>query len=152
MLPLIPVTLGTGAALIGASALVHGRGISRSRLRARRPVVRRATLPVRILAHHLDQGESRILGIEDVPLDNRNGTEKVVSEHEFSRTATNRFSIQATRNIERSLGAEALSVLKGRLETEVGRKLGIDVGTEITRLIRLRFIAGPGQLAHYRVV
>lgn len=107
--------------------------------------------PYHLVQERVIQEESVILAMEDVPLDNRFGSRVLVSEHEFSRTATATLKISHQRELESSTELDVRvmeSVVKGRF----AKQLGVDVGSQISRRVRLRFEADPGKFVHYRVV
>ena len=93
-----------------------------------------------------------VLATEDVPMDNRFGNQAFVSEHEFSRSAKVAIKIDLGQQLDSVAGVGLLAVLKAELHSRLERKLGVDMGTQISRHIRLKFTSAPGKKVLYRVV
>ncbi|MBF0283514.1 MAG: hypothetical protein HQL51_03550 [Magnetococcales bacterium] len=105
----------------------------------------------RVVQEQVIQEESVILATEDVPLDNRFGNRVLVSEHEFSRTATTTLKMIHTRELD-SASEFDVGVLESLVKGRFTQQLGMDMGSQISRRIRLKFEADPGKFVHYRVV
>ncbi|MEO5348650.1 MAG: hypothetical protein H7836_03265 [Magnetococcus sp. YQC-3] len=139
-----------------AVGVVTAAAVSRSRQRAavlRKP--RRKALPpgtFQVLGQQLLESTEQILATEEVPLDNRFGNQPFVSEHDFYRSATVSIETEWVGHWDALAGAELLSVIKAELHGRLGRKLGVEAGTQISRQIRVKFTAAPGKKVLYRVV
>ncbi|MEO5376905.1 MAG: hypothetical protein H7832_03855 [Magnetococcus sp. DMHC-6] len=107
---------------------------------------------VEILNEQFLNEESFILATEEIPLDNRFGNRVLVSEHEFSRTAKVSLDLERTREFGSSVRGGVWSLLTTQLSGELGRTLGIAIGSQITRRVRLKFEVDPGQSNRYLVV
>ncbi len=143
MFPVVPIALGYG--LAGLSAMLTVLDPPRSKSRKPRPPA------ARILEDRVLIDDSAVVSVEEVPLDNRLGREPIVSEHEFSRTASNSISFSRNRDVRSSLGGSLLSLVKAEAELWLGRKLGCEIGARVTRSIKLRLTAAPGTFARYRI-
>ncbi|MBF0368954.1 MAG: hypothetical protein HQL52_05785 [Magnetococcales bacterium] len=110
------------------------------------------TATVRIIRETILEDNNVALSTEDVPLDNRFGEKPLVSEHLFSRTADTSMELDRSQDFSGSLGANLLSLVEAKAQTKLSKTLGFQIGSKITREIKLKFAAAPGQFAHYRVV
>ncbi len=106
---------------------------------------------IRIVRETVIEDDNVVLSTEDVPLDNRFGEKPLVSEHLFSRTASITMELERNREWSGTLGADLFSLLEAKAQAKLSRTLGFKIGSEITREIKLKFAAAPGQFAHYRV-
>ena len=109
-------------------------------------------LSLHILAHHILEESTLTLATEDVPMDNRFGNKQLSSEHEFSQTATVSLELGSNKRVSAAAKSTLWSLLENKAELEVGKNLGIEVGSQISRRVRLRFATDPGQFVRYRVV
>lgn len=109
-------------------------------------------MTLHIVAHHVLEESHLILATEEVPMDNRFGNKPLSSEHEFSQTATIGLELGDGRRL--SVGAKTTlwRLLESKAESELAKSLGIEVGSQINRRVRLRFATDPGQFVRYRVV
>ena len=114
-----------------------------------KPIIK--TEDIRIVEESVIEDSNVILSKEDVPLDNRFGEKSLMSEHLFSRTANITMEMERTKDFSGSLGADIFSLLEAKAQTKLSRALGFKIGSEITREIKLKFSAAPGQFAHYIV-
>ncbi|MEO5339598.1 MAG: hypothetical protein H7837_03625 [Magnetococcus sp. MYC-9] len=110
------------------------------------------TLSVRILAHRILEERTLILAAEDIPMDNRFGNKQLSSEHEFSQTANISLELGNSRRVTTAAKTTLWSLLESKAEAELGKSLGIEVGSQVSRRVRLRFATDPGQFVRYRVV
>lgn len=110
------------------------------------------TLSIQTLGHTLVDEKNLVLATEEIPLDNRFGSKPLESEHEFAHTAT--ISLQIGRTGKTSVGFKSslLKALESRTEGEINKSLGIEVGSRISRRVRLKFATDPGKCVRYRVV
>jgi len=122
-----------------------------------RPVRRRApssrSASVRIVGDHVSTEEYTVIGTEEVPMDNRFGNVTMYSEHHFSRTASNRVSLQWSKATLAGLGlgGGALVSLRAEAEREIERSLGLEFDSTVTRSVKLRFAAAAGRMSRYRI-
>ncbi|MBF0383579.1 MAG: hypothetical protein HQL69_21365 [Magnetococcales bacterium] len=110
------------------------------------------TEAIRIVRETIIEDDNIILSKEDMPLDNRFGKKPLVSENRFSRTANITMELERNRDLSGTLGADIFSLLEAKAQTKMASTLGFKIGSNITREIKLKFIAAAGQFAHYRVV
>jgi hypothetical protein len=156
MLPIIPIAMGVSALVLS----IAGALALRRAPRPAHPVPRSGpdllsaqspALNIKILKDQIIEDDSAIIGTEEVPLDNRYGNEIVVSEFEFTRSASNAIVMERTREVEAALGVNALSLVQAEAEVDLREKLGFTIGAEIRRSIKLKLAAGPGTRARYRI-
>lgn len=95
---------------------------------------------------------SVIIGIEEVPLDNRFGSNVIVSEHEFSRKATRSLTIERSKGGDFGIKSNLLAVLGTEVKASLAQHIGIDLQSEEFRRVTIRFEAAPGKLVLYRVI
>jgi len=88
---------------------------------------------------------------EDIPLDNRHGSSPLISEHEFSRTVTNSFSINKESNLNARIKTSLWSLLETEIKKNLTKSLGIEVGEQVTRRVTVRLEAAPGKFDKYRL-
>ncbi|MBF0461914.1 MAG: hypothetical protein HQL87_11000 [Magnetococcales bacterium] len=141
------------AGVVSVVGVVLGKRLAAAQ--ASRPggqVARRSTLTVQVLAHRLLEETRQTLATEEVPMDNRFGNKPLSSEHEFSQTATVSLELGDSRRVTTATKTTLWGLLENKAELAVGKGLGIEVGSQITRRVRLRFATDPGQFVRYRVV
>ncbi|MBF0179724.1 MAG: hypothetical protein HQM03_06830 [Magnetococcales bacterium] len=107
---------------------------------------------IRLLGESLLQEQSVVLATEDVPLDNRFGNKVLISEHEFIRTATVGLTLGQNDAMAGQLKTSMWSVLDGMLQQECKKNLNIEIGSEITRKVKISFSTEPGRMVRYRVI
>ena len=107
---------------------------------------------VHILAQRTIAETSMILATEEIPMDNRFGNKQFSSEHEFSQTASVSLALGNNRIISAAKKSNLWKLLESKTELEIGKNLGVDVGSQISRRVRLRFATDPGEFVRYRVV
>lgn len=137
------------AGLVSMLGVVMGKRLARRHTRQEKT---RSALSVQILAHRVLGEETLILATEDVPMDNRFGNKPLGSEHEFHQTATVSLDLGDSRRITATAKSTLWNLLENRAELELGKSLGIEVGSQVSRRVRLRFATDPGQFVRYRVV
>ena len=139
--------------VISTTGIVMGRRFSATRKKRRAKQAPPQTAnSVRILAHRIVEEDKLILATEQVPMDNRFGNKLLSSEHEFSQTATVSLEIGGNRRISAANKSTLWKVLESKTELEVGKSLGTEIGSQISRRVRLKFATDPGQFVRYRVV
>ncbi|MBF0585160.1 MAG: hypothetical protein HQL80_13135 [Magnetococcales bacterium] len=109
-------------------------------------------LKLQVLAHHVLEESHLVLATEDVPMDNRFGNKTLSSEHEFSQTATIELELGNNKRVSAAAKTDFWHLLENKAELELGKSLGIEVGSQINRRVRLRFATDPGQFVRYRVI
>jgi hypothetical protein len=89
---------------------------------------------------------------EEIPLDNRNGSSPIASEHEFSRTVSNILRLDKTK----ITGGRVKTNLWTLIETEVKKNLtettGADIGEQVTRRVSVKLEAAPGKVVKYKII
>lgn len=98
----------------------------------------------------LNEG-SVMLSTEEVPLDNRFGSSVLMSEHEFVQAATSSLKIDQSSTSSRRLQV-SWALLEGELNGQISRSLGVEIGSQITRRVNLKFEAAAGKFVLYRIV
>ncbi len=109
-------------------------------------------LRVEIVRDHVFSDESLILATEEVPLDNRFGDRVLTSDNEFSRTATVALDIDRSTEVSSSWRSGFGKVFSSEISGELSRSLGVKIGSQIHRRIRLNFSVSPHKQVIYRVV
>ena len=107
---------------------------------------------IEILREYIVSDETLVLATEEVPLDNRYGSQHLTSEHEFVRTATISMEIDRSREIGTSLRTSIWKAFETRASGELSKSLGVKVGSQISRRVRLRFSVAPQKAANYRII
>lgn len=106
----------------------------------------------KILGQSMEREVEVVLAREDVPMDNRFGNQPFVSEHEFTRTAKVSINTDLGNLVESESSFRVLSILQAELDSRLLRKLGVAVGAQFSRHIRLKFTAAPGEKVLYRLL
>ncbi|MEO5364484.1 MAG: hypothetical protein H7838_12790 [Magnetococcus sp. DMHC-8] len=142
------------AGVVSTIGALMGRRLAEAHHRRRASKADRlpTTSSVRILAHHLLAETTLTLATEDVPMDNRFGNKPMSSEHEFSQTATISLELGDSHRVAAGAKTTLWNLLESKAEMEIGKNLGVEVGSQINRRVRLRFATDPGQFVRYRVV
>lgn len=107
---------------------------------------------VEIVRDHVFSDETLILSCEDVPLDNRFGDRVLSSDNEFSRVATVSLDIDRSSEVNSSLRSGFGKIFSSEIAGELSKTLGVKVGSQISRKIRLSFSVSPFKKVLYRVV
>ncbi|MBF0444816.1 MAG: hypothetical protein HQL68_04450 [Magnetococcales bacterium] len=107
---------------------------------------------VEIIREYIVSDETLILATEDVPLDNRQGNQSLTSEHEFVRTATISMEIDRSREVGTSIRAGLWKAFESKASGELSKSLGVKVGSQLSRRVRLKFSVAPKEAVRYRIV
>jgi hypothetical protein len=107
---------------------------------------------IHIVGESIIEDNQLVLASEDVPLDNRFGEKTLISEHVFSRSAEVGVEVERTQDLGGGMGANIFSLLEAKVQAKLSRTLGVKTDEKISREVRLKLSAAPGQFAHYRVV
>ncbi|MBF0447307.1 MAG: hypothetical protein HQL67_03815 [Magnetococcales bacterium] len=110
------------------------------------------TVSVEIVKERILRDETLILAIEEVPLDNRFGVENFSSDHEFIRSATISLDIERSREVGSSIRTNLWQVLESKVSGELSRSLGVRMGSQLTRRVRLSFSVAPKRSVNYRII
>ncbi|MBF0621328.1 MAG: hypothetical protein HQL54_05325 [Magnetococcales bacterium] len=93
-----------------------------------------------------------VLSTEEVPLDNRFGSNTLISEHEFARTATVQLRLGQTEQTSKLSKANWWPILEGFIQKELGKNRGVEFGSQIARRVKITFSAEPGKFILYKVI
>lgn len=107
---------------------------------------------VNLLEEKVCEENDTIIGTEEIPLDNRFGSSTLVSEHEFTRTATTHLKIEHDKNIEGRFKVGVWSVLEAEVRSNLAKGIGMELGDQVSRRVTVKFEAAPGKLVRYRVL
>ncbi len=151
MLPyLIPLGIASAVGIFAARVLVptHARP-KKGTPPALQPD---SGVTVTVVDHALQEETEVVLATEEIPLDNRFGNKLLHSEHEFARSAS--ISLQVGRGNRQgaTMRSTLMKLLESRTEGEISKNLGIKIGSQISRKVRLKFSTDPGCLVRYRVI
>lgn len=95
---------------------------------------------------------TEIVGTEELPLDNRRGSDVLTVEHEFSKTVTNEISVEIERQGQVGIKLDLLGLLKVEVAALLSRQLGYKNGESTTRRHTSRFTVSPGDSVIYEIV
>ncbi|MBF0346482.1 MAG: hypothetical protein HQL81_02335 [Magnetococcales bacterium] len=107
---------------------------------------------VEILQDLVISDESLILASEEVPLDNRFGDRVLSSDNEFSRTATVSLDLDRASEVSNSWRSGLGKLFVSEISGELSKSLGVKIGSQISRRIRLNFSVSPHKKVIYRVI
>ncbi len=109
---------------------------------------------VKILAERVTHEEQIQMEVEDIPLDNRFGSSTLISEHQFTRSATNSLQIEYAHNLDGRIsgGVNLLGVLEVEIKKHFSKSIGIKVDETISRQVTITLEAPPKHSVHYRVI
>ncbi|MBF0453962.1 MAG: hypothetical protein HQL72_03980 [Magnetococcales bacterium] len=107
---------------------------------------------IQIIREYIVSEETMVLATEDIPLDNRYGSQSLTSEHEFIRTASISLDIDRSREVGTSLRTGFWKAFETRASGELSKSLGVKVGSQVSRRVRLRFSVAPHKGVRYRIV
>jgi hypothetical protein len=93
-----------------------------------------------------------IVAVDDFPLDNRFGTNPVMTERQVSRELMNELTVQDSNQISRSLGIELFQALKGQIAEQVSRQTGSRIGEKVSETQSLKFTVDANRSVLYQVV
>lgn len=95
---------------------------------------------------------TEIVGTEELPLDNRYGSDNLTVEHEFSKTVTSEISVEITQQLQGKIGLDLLKLLKVEVAALLSRQIGYNNGEPTTRRYTSRFNVKRGDLVIYTIV
>ncbi|MFK0730372.1 MAG: hypothetical protein ACFKPT_23860 [Gloeotrichia echinulata GP01] len=95
---------------------------------------------------------TEIISIEDIPLDNRFGSEILSVEHEFSKTVNNEVTLAATQEIKGMGSLELFKLIKAEISRTSSQKHELSTGESVTRRFKLIFSVKPGDFVTYKVL
>ncbi|MBF0138056.1 MAG: hypothetical protein H7833_09905 [Magnetococcus sp. DMHC-1] len=99
-----------------------------------------------------EEGEEQLLlATEEIPLDNRQGSHNMVSEHEFSRSAKVELDLSRNHEVEGGFSADLWKIVQNKASLAVSKRWGIKVGSEIKRRVTLRFTVGAGCMVCHHI-
>ncbi|MEO5376720.1 MAG: hypothetical protein H7832_02890 [Magnetococcus sp. DMHC-6] len=110
-----------------------------------------ADISVQVARDYIVQEDEILLATEEIPLDNRFGSRVLVSEHELTRTASISLEIDHKREMGASVKASLWKSFESQASGELAKSMGIDLSSQITRRVSLRFETLPGKRVNYRV-
>lgn len=146
---MLPFLLPVG--VFSAVGYLLGRQAAKKNKNGEEPV-RADEMRIEMIRDHVFSDESFILATEDVPLDNRYGDRVLSSDNEFSRTATVTLDIDRSTEVNSSVRSGFGKLFSSQIGGELSKTLGVRVGSQITRKIRLNFSVSPYKKVLYRVV
>lgn len=139
--------------LLSATGLVVGRRFANKRKKQRaKQDTDHTPVSVQIVGHRILEEKTQILAREEIPMDNRFGNKTLSSEHEFSQTASVSVELGDHRRLATLKRSSLWKILENKTELELGKNLGVDIGSQISRRVRLKFATDPGQFVRYQVV
>ncbi|MBF0448134.1 MAG: hypothetical protein HQL67_08050 [Magnetococcales bacterium] len=106
----------------------------------------------KIVRESLIKDEPLVLAEEEIPLDNLHGSSVLNSEHEFIRTATISMEVDRGREVGTALNASFWKAFQARASGELSNSLGLKIGSQLTRRVRLRFSVSPQKMVRYRIL
>jgi hypothetical protein len=95
---------------------------------------------------------TKIVGVEELPLDNRFGSDELTVEHEFSKTVRNEVVIETGSGIQGKIGFDLFSILKNEISASLSKKTGQTFEETISRRCTLTFTVKPGDSVTYKVI
>lgn len=153
MLPLlIPIGLSAAAGVLCGKKIA--KITARRRAEGKSSIVKTfdRAISVDIKREYILSDETLVLASEDIPLDNRCGSNVLTSEHEFSRTAVVNMEIDKSRDVGTSFRSGLWKAFEARVSGELSRSMGVKIGSQMTRRVRLRFSVAPEKMVSYRIV
>ncbi|MBF0255932.1 MAG: hypothetical protein HQL47_05600 [Gammaproteobacteria bacterium] len=102
----------------------------------------------------LEQGAdtSVIVTTEEIPLDNREGSDVMSSEHEFSCCAGNELSLHRSSETEYMLEQKIFGLLEAGIAKSLRKGMGFEVNERVSRSVKIRFNVASGSQNRYRIV
>ncbi|MBF0219668.1 MAG: hypothetical protein HQL49_09090 [Gammaproteobacteria bacterium] len=112
-----------------------------------------ADVEIEIIEDRTTEESTLLLGIEEVPLDNRFGSQVLESRHTFSRRAMNRFELDLghEQHMNLRLGGKIMPHLLADAGARIRRATGLEIGSELQRSLTLTLAASPGKISRYRI-
>ena len=107
---------------------------------------------IQFMRESILQEEPVVLATEDVPLDNRFGNKTLVSEHEFIRTATIGLTMEQEHDSVTTIKSDLWSLLEAVAQEKIRKSQKIELGSQISRRVKVIFSTEPGKLVHYKVI
>ncbi|MBF0422907.1 MAG: hypothetical protein HQL73_07930 [Magnetococcales bacterium] len=146
---MLPILLPVG--VFSAVGYLLGQRAAKKTAKGEEPIGPKE-IRVEIIRDHVFSDESLILATEDVPLDNRFGDRVLTSDNEFQRTATVALDIDRSTEVNSSLRSGFGKIFSSEIAGELSRSLGVKIGSQISRRVRLNFSVSPHKKVLYRVI
>jgi hypothetical protein len=151
MLPLlIPAGISAAIGVFLGRKVAKVAGNDRLQNKISKPFKKPIT--IEILREYIVSDETLVLATEEIPLDNRHGNQPVTSEHEFIRTATISMEVDRSREIGSTLRASIWKAFETRASGELSKSLGVKIGSQLSRRVRLRFSVKPQHAVTYKII
>ncbi|GAB6054417.1 hypothetical protein JCM17960_32370 [Magnetospira thiophila] len=96
--------------------------------------------------------ETVVVTTEDVPLDNREGSDTLISEHSFSCTAESHLSMERTTETNLFVEQGVVKIIEAGLAHSLEKSLGMKVGVEESRGLHVTFKVAPKTKVLYRII
>ncbi len=154
MLPLITLVAVTTFATASAIRLSRSgprRRVGKKSSEATRQTPLATASSFEVLAHEMEAEENIILATEEVPLDNRYGNKVLVSEHDISRSAVESIELESGQQLDSLSRFNFFTAMKADLQNRLSRDLDVEIGSQLSRHVRVRFAAAPGEKVCYRL-
>lgn len=138
--------------LISVAGIMVGKRNADARKTRQRKKPRLSSSSIEIVSHKIQEEKHMILSSEEIPMDNRYGNKLLSSEHEFSQTASVSLSLGNNRRMSAEHKSTLWKIIESKTALEMSRNLGVEVGSQISRRVRLKFATEPGEFVRYQVV
>jgi hypothetical protein len=93
-----------------------------------------------------------IISVEDIPLDNRFGSNELSVEHEFLKTVSNEVTLENSQEIGGTGSLDLFNLVKAEISRTSSQKYGLSMGETVTRRFNLTFSVKSGDFVVYKVI
>jgi hypothetical protein len=95
---------------------------------------------------------AEIIATEEIPLDNRFGSQELSVGHEFSKTVCNEVTLETNQGTGGKGNLDLFHLIKAEISRTSSQKQGLSVGESLTRRFNLTFSVKPGDFVIYKII
>lgn len=131
--------------------LFHDSGSSKLIQNALTPSTSISTISYKILREFDIEEDIEVLSVEELPLDNRFGSNVLTLEQEFSKNAINEISFESIKEEQEKLNADIFKILQAELTLNLSKKVGYKHGESITCRYTTTINVNTGDYIIYKI-
>lgn len=116
------------------------------------PIESTLSEPFKILREFDVEEDTEILSVDELPLDNRFGSQVLILEQEFSKSANNEISFESTQEQQGKVTADFLRILKAELTLDLSKNIGYKYGESTTCRYITKISVNTGDFIIYTII
>jgi hypothetical protein len=116
------------------------------------PIESTLSKPYNILREFDIEEDTEIISVDELPLDNRFGSQVLILEQEFSKSANNEISFESTQEQQGKVTADFLKILKAELTLDLSKNIGYKHGESTTCRYTTKISVKTGDFIIYTII